>query len=127
MLKMTSGALMAGLLVCASAVSAQEEIPPAPDSNPAVGAPLYHCVKYKDLDNIAPCAVPTVVQVKDPCACVDPCCPAPCVSVEICAPPCPCGPRVTQNRDGSRVKYDYGKYQVEITSRNGVVTVDYDD
>jgi hypothetical protein len=34
---------------------------------------------------------------------------------------------VTCKRGGEYVKYDYGKYRVEITSRKGVVTVDYDD
>ena len=93
--------------------------------------PLYHCVRVKDECNIAPCAVPQIVMVKDPCAVCDPCnpCAAPkCVAVQICVPPCSeCPPRVTCKRDGEYVKYDYGKYRVEITSRNGVVTVDYDD
>jgi hypothetical protein len=110
---------------------------------PAVGAqpipataavvPLYHNVRYKDRKNIAPCAVPQIVMVKDPCppAC-DPCnpCaipPVQCVAVEICVPPCsPCPPKVTCRRGGEYVKYDFGKYRVEIRSRRGRVTVDYD-
>jgi hypothetical protein len=100
---------------------------------PANGAavPLFHCVKYKDEKNIAPCAVPMVVTVKDPCPqCCDPCnCCAPkCVAVQICVPPCTCcPPKVTCKNGGEYVKYDFGKYRVEITSRKGVVTVDYDD
>lgn len=108
---------------------------PAPGGTPVVvsGEPitLFHCVKYKDSRNIAPCAVSQVVFVKDPCPVCDPCnpCAAPkCVAVEICVPPCtPCPPKVTCKRGGEYVKYDYGKYAVEITSRKGVVTVDYDD
>jgi hypothetical protein len=102
---------------------------PAPAAGGAVT--LYHCVKYKDECNIAPCAVPMIVTVKDPCDCCDtcdPCCTPKCVAVQICVPPCSeCPPRVTCKRGGEYVKYDYGKYRVEITSRKGVVTVDYDD
>lgn len=106
---------------------------PGSEPVPAAGSPitLYHCVRVKDECNIAPCAVPQIVMVKDPCAVCDPCnrCAAPkCVAVQICVPPCSeCPPRVTCRRDGEYVSYDYGKYRVEITSRNGVVTVDYDD
>lgn len=86
--------------------------------------------RYKDLDNIHPCAVPKVVCIVDPCwkpskcGC---CRPKPkCVQVKICVPPCGCA-SVKVSKDGRRVKYDYGKYAVELTSRNGKVTVDYDD
>ena len=106
-------------------------MPPA-DGTPipqrAVDCELFDCVKYKDLRNIAPCAVPMVVSVKDPCACIDPCdCRAApkCVNVKICVPPCGC-PDVKLTRNGNKVKYDYGKYVIEITSRKGIVVVDYD-
>ena len=81
---------------------------------------MYHNVKVKDRRNIAPCAVPTIVQVPDPCN------PGCCVGVEICVPPCdkPC---IKTSKCGTKVKYDYGKYAVEITSARGKVTVDYDD
>jgi hypothetical protein len=100
----------------------------APVSVQSVGIPLYHCVKYKDERKIAPCAVPMIVLVKDPCAkCCDPCAPTPCVAVQICVPPCSaCPPKVVCRRHGEYVKYDFGKYRVEIRSRNGVVKVDYD-
>ncbi len=97
---------------------------------------LFECVRVKDPHHIHPCAVPTIVQIADPCpkcnTCCDPCnpcaqcCEQPCVSVQICVPPCGC-PKVKTRRNGHYVKYDYGKYRIEITSRNGVVTVDYDD
>ena len=105
---------------------------PVPGAAPvpvqSVGIPLYHCVKYKDQRKIAPCAVPMIVLVKDPCAkCCDPCAPTPCVAVQICVPPCStCPPKVVCRRNGEYVKYDFGKYRVEIRSRNGVVKVDYD-
>ena len=129
----------------------QSTLKPVPDSvstsgavssaqAPTVGAvpvptqsvviPLYHCVKYKDQRKIAPCAVPMIVMVKDPCAKCDPCnpcAPAPCVAVQICVPPCStCPPKVTCKRGGEYVRYDFGKYSVEIRSRKGVVKVDYD-
>jgi hypothetical protein len=100
----------------------------APIPVESAGIPLAQCVKYKDKCKIAPCAVPMVVLVKDPCAkrC-DPCATPACVAVEICVPPCStCPPKVTCRRDGEYVKYDFGKYRVEIRSRNGVVKVDYD-
>jgi hypothetical protein len=115
-----------------------EAIPPAPavegsKAPAAKGHPtaeLFHCVRYEDLCNVHPCAVTKIVSIKDPCWKPDPCsckCQvAPCVLVKICVPPCGC-PKVRVTRNGSKVKYDYGKYEVEISSRRGVVKVDYDD
>jgi hypothetical protein len=104
------------------------EVTPVPDqpvsATPAVvtGAPveLYCNVKYRDERNIAPCAVPMIVQVPDPC---NPCC---CVNVQICVPPCDC-PCVKTSKCGRKVTYDYGKYRVQITSARNRVVVDYDD
>ncbi len=98
---------------------------------PAAGAPveLFSCVKYTHTHEIHPCPVEMIVSIKDPCACDDPCnCCAPpkCVNVLVCAPPCGC-PEIKCSKDGSKVKYDYGKYGFEVTSRKGVVTVKYDD
>lgn len=89
---------------------------------------LYHCVEYEDLDNIAPCAVPKIVWVRDPCACHDPCscCQPKCVAVKICVPHCGCA-KVKVKDHGRKVEYDYGEYKVEIESEDGVVKVDYDD
>jgi hypothetical protein len=126
------------------AVSSQGAVLPQGDyssaNGPAAGAapvpvqtvamPLYHRVKYRDQRKIAPCAVPMIVMVKDPCAKCDPCnpcAPAACVAVQICVPPCStCPPKVCCKRGGEYVSYDFGKYRVEIRSRNGVVKVDYD-
>lgn len=84
---------------------------------------LYQNVRYKDLDHIHPCAVPQIVQVPDPCPTG---CGTQCVNVQVCMPPCtPHTVKVT--RCGNRVKYDFGKYEVTITSARGRVTVDYDD
>jgi hypothetical protein len=110
-------------------------VTPSPDpavsgpvvSGPVIGGPvidgapiaMYGNVRYKDRKNIHPCAVPTIVQVPDPCN------PACCVGVEVCLPPGePC---VTTARGGRKVKYDYGKYGVEIVARGRRLIVDYDD
>ncbi|QDU80918.1 hypothetical protein Pla110_26540 [Polystyrenella longa] len=103
---------------------------------------LYHRVEVEDRHNIHPCAVTKIVSVLDPCpptccatncgscdSCNNSCgscCPQGCVFVQICVPPYGC-PEVKISRHGSKVKYDYGSYEVELTSRNGVVEVDYDD
>jgi hypothetical protein len=148
-----AGMLMASVVFAEEgpALLSQAPLQPVPDSvstpapistaqAPTVGAapipaegvviPLFSCVKYKDKRKIAPCAVPMIVMVKDPCFKCDPCNPcavAPCVAVEICVPPCStCPPKVCCKRGGEYVSYDFGKYRVEIRSRKGVVKVDYD-
>jgi len=91
---------------------------------------LYHRVKYEDLDNVHPCAVKKIVAVKDPCEHQEGCgtCAPQCVYVMICVPPCDDNFEYkVKRKDGSKVKYDYGKYEIEIISKDGVVTVDYDD
>lgn len=136
----------------ATSISHQNDPPPAPAAEgssvppapipegalPSVGkAPvpmtsgpieLFPCVKYKEKDEMHPCPVEMIVSVKDPCACDDPCdcCDTKCVFVKVCAPPCGC-PEIKCSKDGNRVKYDYGKYGFTLTSRKGVVTVEYDD
>lgn len=84
--------------------------------------PLYDNVKYRAERNIAPCAVEKFVCVQDPC---DPCAQ---VVVKICVPPCAAFERVKVTRNGRKVKYDYGKYAVEITSlHRGAIVVHYHD
>ena len=116
--------------------------PPAPGSGNLTPVPagpvghggamvLYHNVKVKDHKDIHPCAVPKVVKIIDPCWKPQRCgCCAParprCVYVKICVPPCGCE-RVKVSKDGRKVKYDYGKYEIEVESKNGVIEVDYDD
>jgi hypothetical protein len=113
-------------------------VQPVPEMGPAAaggppiamapGLALYPRVKYHDKRHIAPCAVPMIVAVRDPCANRDPCSacgPPKCVLVEICVPPCGC-PKICTKHDGAKVRYDYGKYAVNITSRHGIIVVDYD-
>jgi len=90
---------------------------------------LYPNVRYKDECKMAPCAVPQIVFVKDPCLSGprNRCCEPQCVAVQICVPPCStCPPKVVCRRGGEYVRYDFGKYAVEIRSRRGCITVDYD-
>lgn len=93
-----------------------------PTPAPTTGTPivLYSNVKYKDQRNIAPCAVSKIATIPDPC---NPCC---CVAVEICVPPCACE-CVKVSKCGTKVTYDYGKYEVVVTSRHGRVVVNYND
>jgi hypothetical protein len=88
---------------------------------------LFPRVKYRDRRHIAPCAVPMYVAVRDPCERHDRglCGPPKCVLVEICVPPNGM-PKITCRHDGTRVRYDYGQYAVNITSKHGVVVVNYD-
>ncbi len=118
---------------------------PAPEGVAPVAAPdpvsggaqaLFNCVKYVDKDEMAPCAVPKIIKVLDPCPqpkCCDPCAcckPAPpkCVNITICVPKCACAcPKVTCSRNGKRVRYDYGKYAVDVRVKKGYIEVDYQD
>lgn len=118
-----------------SALPLPEAAPPGIPGTVAAGAPpvilapapvLFPKVKYIDRRHIAPCAVPMYVAVRDPCERHDRCScgPPKCVLVQICVPPGT--PKITSRRDGSKVRYDYGRYAVNITSKHGVVVVNYD-
>lgn len=79
-------------------------------------------VKYKDHHQKSPCGVTRIIQVKDPCW--DGCGCQKCVAVEICVPTCACE-RVRATRRGNRIRYDYGKYMVDVRIKRGFVEVDY--
>ena len=83
---------------------------------------LFGDVRYHGTRNIAPCAVPTVVQFNDPCN-RDKCYKS-CVNVQICVPPCePACVKVT--RSGDRVRYDYGEDSVVIRKVGHHIVVHY--
>jgi hypothetical protein len=122
-------AVVAGLALVADLQADVQPVPdpsyvlPAPSAAPVVGAPIvmYSNVRYRAERNIAPCAVSKIVSVADPCN------PGCCVNVEICVPPCECE-CVKVSKCGTKVKYDYGKYAVDITSRRtGAIVVSYHD
>jgi hypothetical protein len=87
-------------------------------------APLFTRVKYKDLHEKAPCARMKFVQVLNPC--YDGCCGPRCVTVQICVPECGCED-VRVRSHGKRVRYDYGKYAVDVRVKRGYIEVDYQD
>lgn len=123
-------------IVATGAVQAGQELMPIPEipygvveSQPYVescAVPLYTNVKVKDLREMAPCAVPKIIAVKDPCACDNGCCPPPCVYIQICVPPCGCE-LVSCKRDGDRIRYDYGKYAIDVRVKKDHIVVDYQD
>ena len=90
------------------------------DATAGAMIPLYPKVKVIQERNIAPCAVPKIVTVPDPC---DPC---RCVCITICVPPCACE-QIECSKHGRRTTFDYGKYQVKVTQRHGHLVVNYDD
>lgn len=124
---------LAVLSLFAVSIAAADDQPPVPvpDAPPAAEAPahdagpapiaLFPCVKVEDTDNIHPCAVPIIVSVADPC---NPCCG--CRYVQICVPP-DCCPEIKTSRNGRKVEYDYGEYEVDIKSKKDVVVINYDD
>jgi hypothetical protein len=99
----------------------------SPPMQLAPAPPLFRKVKYIDRRHIAPGAVHMYVAVRDPRERHERGLSGPpkCVLVEICVPPYGM-PKITSRHDGTRVRYDYGQYAVNITSRHGVVVVNYD-
>ena len=89
--------------------------------------PLVAGVRIEDPENIAPGAVPVVVAVRDPClppwveGCTD-----SVVYVEVCVPQCPLQ-KLTISPCRTRIKLDFGRYAVDVKSRDGRIVVDYDD
>ena len=128
------------LAIGGPAFGLDHHLEPAPDTD---AVKLFQCVKYKDQDEIAPCAVPKIIQVKGPCACEDSCdcckpsdcckpcdcckcCEPKCVSIKICVPPCGCE-EVTVSKNGTQVRYDYGEYAVDVRVKDDHIEVDYQD
>lgn len=87
--------------------------------------PLATCVQVKDLCKAAPDAVPAVIAVRDPHACEHDSVERV-VYVEILVPRCPLR-KLEVSRCRTRVDLCFGEYDVEIRSRDGVVTVEYDN
>jgi hypothetical protein len=112
----TSGPIVGGPMVSGPIVTSV---------GPAI--PLYTNVRYEDERKVDNCFVPQIVEIQDPCW--KPCgcdCTPRCVAVQICVPPC-CEPKICCSKDGRKVEYDYGKFEVTITTRrSGLVVVDYD-
>ena len=140
-MKLLASVLSLVAMVAASNLAAADHHLPAPVPEVASGE-LFRCVKVSDRNHIAPCAVPKIVDIVDPCWKPDPCnpcCRPKCVQVLICVPKPACcdacdpcckrdvGPKITCSKDGKKLRYDYGKYAVDIVSKDGAVWIDYDD
>lgn len=100
------------------------EIVPGPVYVEAAPEPLFTRVKYVDKREMHPCAVTKIVRVNDPCARKG-ACGEKCVYIQICVPPCDCEEDIRCRRRGDRMRYDYGKYKVDIRVRKGYIVVDY--
>ena len=90
--------------------------------------PLETHVRIKDACRIAPNAVPVIVAVRNPHlgryrsrGCIE-----SLVYVEVLVPPCP-PQRVRVSPCRTKVRLDFGKYEVNIVSRNGFVDIDYNN
>jgi hypothetical protein len=90
--------------------------------------PLFTNVKYKDLDEMSPCAQPKIIAVKNPCLSKSGCntCEPQCVYIQICVPTCGCE-LISCKRQGDRIRYDYGEYAVSVRVKKGYIEVDYQD
>jgi hypothetical protein len=126
-------------IIATSAVQAGHQLTPVPEAQiiyhesqmpehgsfvETVGQPLYTNVKYKDLDEMSPCAMPKIIAVKDPCD--DGCCGPKCVYIQICVPTCGCE-LISCKRNGDRIRYDYGKYAIDVRVKRNHIEVDYQD
>lgn len=85
-------------------------------------------VVIKDACQVAPHAVPVIVAVRDPHlsrfgsrGCVE-----RMVYVEVLVPNCP-AKRIRVSPCKTKIRMDFGQYEVDITSRNGFVEIDYDN
>jgi len=121
-------AMCLALTIGGSAYGLDHHLQPVPAAPGSGAIELFNCVRYKDLDEMAPCAVTKIIQVKDPCACRNPCdcCGPKCVFIKICVPPCGCE-RVKVKKNGTRVEYDYGDYEIDVRVKKGYIEVDYQD
>lgn len=86
---------------------------------------LFTRVKYTDLHEKYPHAVSKIITVKNPSR-RDGCCEPDTVCIEICVPPCGCE-EVRCRSFGNRIRYDYGKYAVDVRIKRGYIQVDYQD
>ena len=88
--------------------------------------PIETCVRVKDLCEIAPGAVPVVVAVRSPHLGQFGSCVEQVAYVEVLVPPCPLR-RVRVSRCKTKVRLDYGRYEVDIVSCDGLIEIDYDN
>lgn len=87
---------------------------------------LYKRVVVKDRDKIHPRAVPKLIPILVDIRHFDHF-DVECVLVEVCVPPRRCT-KFDRDRGGFKLELEYGDdYEIDIRSKNGVITVDYDN
>ena len=87
--------------------------------------PLATGVRIEDECNIAPDAVPVVVAIRDPNMRAHEC-HERLVYVQVFVPPCPLR-GLTISPCTTRVGMDFGQYEVDIKSKDGIIVIDYDN
>ncbi len=87
------------------------------DAKMGYGIPLYPRVRVEDPRRIHPLAVTKIVAVPDPT------CDHGCVFIKICVPPCECENVICRR---GKIRFDYGRFAVEVSQRRGVIHIDYD-
>ncbi|MEQ9409703.1 MAG: hypothetical protein RIK87_18350 [Fuerstiella sp.] len=88
--------------------------------------PLETCVRVRDQHRIAPNAIPAVIAVRDPHLGRFGRCVEQIAYVEVLVPPCPVQ-RVRLSPCKTKLRLDYGRYAIDIVSRNDVIDIDYDN
>ena len=88
--------------------------------------PRFAHVIVKDKDEMAPNAIPVTVAVRSPRLGRFRTCVEEVVYVEVWVPPCPLQ-RVRVSPCKTKIRLDYGRYEVDIVSRNGFIEIDYDN
>ena len=88
--------------------------------------PITTCVRVRNTHNISPCAVPSVLAVRDPNIGRFRTCTERLAYVQVFIPQCPLRcMRLSPCK--TRLRLDYGKYEIDIVSRNGQVNITYRD
>lgn len=88
--------------------------------------PRFAHVIVKDKDEMAPNAIPVTVAVRSPHLGRFRTCVEEVVYVEVWVPPCPLQ-RVRVSPCKTKIRLDYGRYEVDIVSRKGLIEIDYDN
>lgn len=112
-----------------SPLPSDQQLPQVVQYHPIVeapGIPLFKRVRYVGERKKAPGAVSKLIVIKDPCQRIKKSCATceQCVAIEICVPACACE-RVSRNKSGNRIRYNYGNYGVEVRIKNGRIVVAY--
>jgi len=87
--------------------------------------PLATCVRIRNLCNAAPNAIPAVIAVRDPDMCAHDT-EERVAYVQILVPPQPLR-SLEISRCRTKITLGFGQYDIRICSKDGLITVEYDD